>query len=138
MKNIKVVQCTELKRISHPKGDILHVLKSSEYGGFEFGEAYFSIVNKNEIKGWKKHSLMVMNLIVPVGDVSFYLFDEVNTVHSEFRVNADNYVRLTVPPGYWMAFEGHDEALNLVLNIASIEHDPDESINVDINNFSLR
>ena len=138
MKNNKVVQCTELKRIPHPKGDILHVLKSSEYGYFEFGEAYFSIINQNEIKGWKKHSRMVMNLIVPVGDVTFYLFDDVNEVHSEYRVNTDNYVRLTVPPGYWMAFEGHDEPLNLVLNIASIEHDPNESINVDINHFTLR
>ena len=138
MKQKSQIQCTNLKRIHHSKGDILHVLKSSENDGFEFGEAYFSIINQNEIKGWKKHSLMVMNLIVPVGDVTFYLFDDVNEVHSKYRVNVDNYVRLTVPPGYWMAFEGHDEALNLVLNIASIEHDPSESINVDINHFPLR
>jgi len=138
MKQKSQIQCTKLKRIHHSKGDILHVLKSSENDGFKFGEAYFSIINKNEIKGWKKHSVMVMTLIVPVGDVTFYLFDDVNEVHSEYRVNVENYVRLTVPPGYWMAFEGHDDALNLVLNIASIEHDPNESINVDIDHFSLR
>ncbi len=138
MENNNAVQCTKLKRILHPKGDVLHALKSSEYGDFEFGEVYFSSINKNDVKGWKKHTLMVMNLVVPVGDVTFYFYDEINDFHSKFRVNADNYVRLTVPPGFWMAFEGHDDNLSLVLNIASIEHDPDESVNVDINHFPLR
>ena len=137
MKNNGGIKCTKLKRIFNPKGDIFHALKASEDDSFQFGEAYFSMVNENEIKGWKKHSLMVMNLIVPVGDVTFYIFDEVNNIHSKYRLNADNYIRLTVPPGYWMAFEGHDDAHNLVLNIASMEHDPNESKTVDINQFLL-
>lgn len=138
MKKNSSIITTQLKRIPHPKGDIFHALKSSEESYVGFGEAYFSTINKGEIKGWKKHTQMVMNLIVPVGDVTFHLFDELNNKHEKFRLNADNYVRLTVPPEYWMAFEGHDEAINLVLNLASLEHDPAESITVDINHFALR
>lgn len=133
-----MIKLTKLRRISNPKGDILHALKASDDCYSEFGEAYFTIINKNEVKGWKKHTQMNMNLIVPVGDVTFYIYDEDNKKKKSYRVNKKNYMRLTVPPGYWMAFEGHDESLNLVLNIASIEHDPTEAKNVDIDTFPLR
>ena len=44
------------------------------YNGF--GELYFSEVNFGEIKAWKKHKKMVMNLIVPCGEVKFVFFDD--------------------------------------------------------------
>ena len=37
-----------------------------------------------------------------------------------------NYKRLTVPPGLWLAFKGKGNQSNLILNIASIEHDSEE------------
>jgi dTDP-4-dehydrorhamnose 3,5-epimerase len=129
------VLVSTLKRIHHPKGDILHGLKASDIGYDSFGEAYFSSIAKGEIKGWKKHSVMVMNLVVPVGGVKFVIFDDRKNSGSygeycEFIVGEDNYSRLTVPPGVWMAFEGKGGGLNLVLNIASIEHDPSEAQDV--------
>ena len=134
------VSLTPLKQIKNPKGDVYHALKSSEESFSEFGEAYFSTVLQNEIKGWKKHKKMLMNLVVPVGSVRFVLFDERPDssscgVFSEVTLSQDNYCRLTVPPGIWMAFEGKDKGLNLVLNIASIEHEPTEAENVDIEQF---
>ena len=45
---------TPLKKIGHPKGDVFHAMKLSDEGFCGFGEAYFSTVNKSEIKGWKK------------------------------------------------------------------------------------
>ena len=77
MGSLTGVELTKLKKISHPKGDIFHALKSSENSFSGFGEAYFSSVNGEEIKGWKKHTQMVMNLIVPVGTVMFYIYDDV-------------------------------------------------------------
>ena len=64
---------TSQKIISNPKGDILHALKAGDSGYDGFGEAYFSIVNKNEIKGWKKHNLMTLNILVPFGEVEFVI-----------------------------------------------------------------
>ncbi|MDP8916382.1 MAG: dTDP-4-dehydrorhamnose 3,5-epimerase, partial [Pseudomonadota bacterium] len=39
----------------------------------------------------------------------------------------ERYGRLTIPPGLWMAFGGVGGGLNLLLNLASIEHDPAEA-----------
>jgi dTDP-4-dehydrorhamnose 3,5-epimerase len=128
------INITALKRIPTEKGDILHALKCSENDYKDFGEAYFSCVNKGSIKGWKKHSLMQLNLIVPLGNIKFYLFDEdFNSAHT-IILGSNNYCRLMVKPGVWVAFEGVDEN-NILLNIASIEHNPDEAINKPVEYF---
>jgi len=116
------------KIIAHSQGNILHGIKKSSQGYIEFGEAYFSMISCGEIKGWKKHLRMFMNLLVPVGSICFYLQAE-NESSVEKVVLGDNcYQRLFVPPGVWMAFEGLGQTANLLLNIASIEHDPSESL----------
>ncbi|NQX96596.1 MAG: dTDP-4-dehydrorhamnose 3,5-epimerase family protein [Flavobacteriales bacterium] len=132
---------TPLRRIENVKGDIYHALKCSESSFSQFGEAYFSTVLPSEIKGWKKHAKMVLNLIVPVGAVRFVLFDDrVNSkTYGQFYeeiLSADNYCRLTVPAGIWMAFQGNGPDLNLLLNIASIEHDPLEAQTVSLDHFN--
>ncbi len=131
-----MVKVTTLKRIFHPKGDVYHALKASEPSFTEFGEAYFTTVHKKDVKGWKKHTKMTMNLLVPMGDVSFFIHNEQENSTQVFRVNEGNYVRLTVPPGYWVAFKGHADK-NLILNVASLEHDPEEAINVPLSVYSL-
>jgi dTDP-4-dehydrorhamnose 3,5-epimerase len=128
---------TPLMQINHPKGDIYHALKKSADTFLGFGEAYFTSITFNDIKGWKKHSHMALNLIVPVGCVEFVIHDDRvhSTTKGEFfavQLSQDNYQRLTILPGLWVAFKGCSKDLNLVLNIASIEHDPKESINVDL------
>lgn len=125
---------TPLKQIHHPKGDVFHALKSSEISYQGFGEAYFSFVKKNEKKGWKKHLKMTMNLIVPIGTIRFLFYDDRPESSNkgnkaEIVLSKENYQRITVPPGLWMAFEGFDDQ-NMVLNIANIPHDPQESINL--------
>ena len=131
----KGVSITPLKKIYHPKGEILHALKFSEKSFAGFGEAYFTTVHVGEIKGWKKHKKMVMNLVVPVGEVVFHFFHENKSTF--IKVGATNYVRITVEPDIWMAFEGVSEGVNLLLNIASLPHDPLEAENVDIAFFPI-
>ena len=43
----------------------------------------------------------------------------------------NNYKRLTINSGLWVAFKGVDKN-NILLNVASIEHDPSESEDIDI------
>ena len=131
------VSITPIKKIHHEKGDIYHALKSTEDSFTEFGEAYFTTVHKGDIKGWKKHAKMVMNLIVPVGDVGFYFYDQTSSKGKFVKVGSNNYVRVTVQPGIWVAFEGLTEELNLILNISSIVHDPNEAINAELKAFPL-
>ena len=131
------VTLTPLKRITNPKGDILHALKSSETSFSQFGEAYFTSVISGEIKGWKKHKKMCLNLIVPVGSVTFYIHDENENITKAFTINESHYNRLTIHPGLWVAFRGNEKDLNLILNIASIEHDANEAINQPLDYIHL-
>ena len=129
--NLEGVILTPLKKIQHPKGDIFHGMRKSDEGFVGFGETYFSTIKGGEIKGWNKHKRMTLNLIVPVGKVTFVIYDDREKSNSkgnffEIEISSDNYQRLTVPPGLWLAFKGKNNETNLILNVADMEHDPDE------------
>ena len=131
------VTLTPLKIIPHPSGDVLHGIKSSEDSFTGFGEAYFSTVNQGDIKGWKKHSKMTLNLVVPKGEIQFVIFDDrdKSTTQGKFMsvsLSLQNYQRLTVSPGLWVGFKGLSLE-NILLNIASIEHNPTEATNMPLN-----
>lgn len=122
---------TPLKQIFNPKGDIFHAMKKSDTGFDGFGEAYFSTVNKDDIKGWKKHEKMTLNLVVPIGEIEFIVYDEDSHEFESIKLSHENYQRLTVKPNLWLAFRGCGE-YNMLLNLASIEHDPNESETVTL------
>jgi len=122
---------TPLKKIRHPKGDIFHAIKRTDPGFNGFGEAYFSTVNQGDTKGWKNHKIMTLNIIVPVGEVEFVIYNKKTKEFFNISLSTNNYQRLTVSPGLWVAFRGKG-ANNLLLNLASIEHDPDETIAIEI------
>ena len=140
---INGVIVTPLKRIENPKGDIYHAMKSTSAGYDGFGEAYFSTVHCGDIKGWKKHTRMTLNLVVPIGSVRFVIYDDrvdskTNGQFYDVALSAEYYSRLTVAAGVWVAFQGMDEQVNMLLNLASIEHDPDEAENCDLHCFPYR
>ncbi len=122
---------TPLKKIFNSKGDIFHAMKKSDIGFDGFGEAYFSTVNKNDIKGWKKHTKMTLNIIVPLGEIEFIVYDEDTEEFETIRLSMNNYKRLTVKPNLWLAFRGLGE-YNMLLNLASIEHNPDETETLEL------
>ena len=121
---------TPLRRVDTAGGDVLHAMTENSPGYGGFGEAYFSWVSSGAIKAWKRHTRMTMNLVVPVGQVRFVFcrLDQLGT--DEYRVEeigVDRYVRITVPAGIWFGFQGRSSQQSLVLNIASIPHDPLEA-----------
>lgn len=130
---------TPMERIVTTGGDVLHAMKKSETGFAGFGEAYFSWVSVGAIKGWKRHKEMTMNIVVPLGKVRF-VFAEVDKYGGyKFRVEEigeDHYSRITVPPGFWFAFQGQAVPRNLVLNISSILHDPNEVERMPLSDIS--
>ncbi len=123
--SIDDILLTPLQRISVSGGDVLHAMKCTDPGFVDFGEAYFSVVEKGAVKAWKRHLRMSLNLVVPVGQVRFVFMDEANH-RREVEIGEDHYVRLTVPPRLWFGFQGLVAPQSLLLNIADILHDPDE------------
>ena len=129
---------TPLSQIYVLGGDVFHALKAGDAGYSGFGEAYFSSVDYQAVKAWKRHKKMVMNLIVPVGNVRFVFAD----LDNNFRVceiGKKNYARITVPSNVWFGFKGIDsEVSSLILNISSIPHDPSEVDRKDVDDISYQ
>lgn len=120
------VVLTPLARIEATGGDVLHAMKQSDAGYAGFGEAYFSWVGEGSVKAWKRHARMTMNLIVPLGKVRFVFHVDGGDEFRVEEIGVDGYARITVPPGIWFGFQGLAAPNSLVLNIASIPHDPNE------------
>lgn len=121
---------TPLKRIATPKGDVMHGLKASDPGYAGFGEAYFSLVNEGETKGWKRHFRMTLNLVCAAGRIRVVVREEAGNIVLDTQLSPDTpelYNRVTVPPGYFVAFKGLAGGSSMLLNVASIPHDPDEA-----------
>ena len=117
---------TPLKKINLEDGDVLHALKASEDEFHGFKEAYFSTIKRNKIKAWKRHLLMTMNLIIPVGKVQFNFYDNNKNLLKNTIVGEDNYCRITVPPMIWFGFKGLSSHTSYILNISDEIHNPSE------------
>jgi dTDP-4-dehydrorhamnose 3,5-epimerase len=129
---------TRLRRIPTSQGEVRHGLKASDPGFAGFGEVYFSEVIGGHVKGWKRHRRMVMNLIVVSGTVRFILHDGADA-RRDYVMSAEadeRYGRLTVPAGLWMAFQGIGPGSNLLMNVASCEHDPEEADSCPLERFA--
>ena len=133
------VRLTHQRIIPTPGGEVRHALKASGGGFAGFGEAYFSSVDHGAVKGWKRHDRMTLNIVVAWGEVRFVVHDESSGARVAVHLTpdrAESYARLTVSPGLWMAFGGVGAGSNLLLNLASIEHDPAEADNRSVDAFA--
>ena len=129
---------TPLSVFPGEKGSVLRAMRKDEDGYNGFGEAYFSTVDQGVIKAWKKHTIMYCNLVVIEGEVKFNLFDDRQTSQTQSQnmsllLSRNNYARLTIPPHIWFGFKGLGHN-NVILNMASLIYDPEEVINLPLNN----
>ena len=130
---IEGVQLHPLKRISVPKGDVFHALRTTDEGYCGFGEAYFTQIREGETKGWKRHNRMTLNLVVVLGEVKFVVYDErdgspTKGQFQEFILSPEkNYQRLTIAPGLWMAFHGIGKDVSMIMDVIPEPHDDSES-----------
>lgn len=106
-------------------GGVLKFLNSNDPYYNRFGEIYFSIIKKNKIKCWKLHTIMTMNLCVPVGTVKFVFKLENKKNFYEVTLGEKNNYILNIKPGIWFGFQGIENK-NLVCNLADILHQDSE------------
>lgn len=137
---IEGVVLTPLKQIKDERGAVFHVMKNDSETFYSFGEAYFSKINKKVIKGWKSHKEMKQNFCVPYGKLKLVLFDNRINSNSKGVINEiilsddKNYIRVTIPENIWYSFKCLSDDYCLLLNIANIKHNKNESIQMDLNN----
>ncbi|MEQ8319636.1 MAG: dTDP-4-dehydrorhamnose 3,5-epimerase family protein [Rhodospirillales bacterium] len=124
-----------LRIIPDTRGNIMHMVRNDwpEFAGF--GEIYFSCIEPGQVKAWRRHTRMTMQLAVPSGRVEFVLFDDRPGSATNGQVqtvtlspdSAETYGLLIIPPGIWNGFRCLSESPAIVANCASIGHDPDEA-----------
>lgn len=131
---IEGVSLHPLKQIAVPKGDLWHAFKVSDEGFVGFGEAYLTQIEPHRVKGWKRHNRYVLNIVVIVGAVKFVIYDDRDgsTTKGSFMEvilsPTDNYQRLTVAPGLWMAFAGaSDSQTSILMDLIPELHSPEEA-----------
>ena len=140
MKNISLndILVTPLERIPTSGGDVMHALKKTDPGFVGFGEVYFSWIKEGAIKAWKLHQHMILNLVVPIGEVRivFHLPNQKNNYRVEI-IGCEKYIRLTIPPTIWFGFQGISHGGSLLMNVADMEHDPNEVERKELNKIKF-
>ena len=126
-----------LPPITTTGGNVLHAIKGFDKHLPAFGECYFSTVENDQPKAWKKHATVTCNLFVVQGSIRFVFYDDregspTYQQVNELVVSRKNYGRLVIEPGLWFGFAGTDkEGESIILNITAAPHDPQESIRLE-------
>jgi dTDP-4-dehydrorhamnose 3,5-epimerase len=95
-----------------------------------------ALIKYGAIKGWKRHNEFVLNIIVPVGEIKFVIFDDrfgSATYRSFFEIKLSpsrNYKRICLQPGLWMAFQGLSNPSSILLDIIPGAHISSEADSV--------
>ncbi len=106
-------------------GSVKRGLRSSDKSFEGFGELYFTEIKKNKVKGWKRHTKMTLNLLPVIGVIVLYIKRNLLDTPDEVKFGSDDYKLVCIEPNVWFAFKGIAD-FNIMANLASIEHDPNE------------
>lgn len=133
----------KLKQIKDDRGAVYHYLKSTDETYKGFGEAYYSKINPDVVKGWKMHNQIHQNFCVPFGVVKIVVFD--NREDSKTKGEIDeiildgdsSYCLLSMPPKLWYSFKCISEHPSLLANIIDQPHNAIESITLPLINNTI-
>ena len=126
------VVITPLKVIEDDRGKVMHFLRSDWDVFKDFGEVYFSTVKFGKVKGWRKHTVMIQNLVCVSGELKLALYDDRDNSQTagqtaEIVFGDKNYILVTIPPGIWSSSKSL-VGESILANCSSIRHDPAESV----------
>lgn len=138
--NIQGVLLTPKKVVGDDRGQVMHVLRSDDPNFIAFGEAYISEIFARVTKGWKLHTLSTSNMVVPVGEVRFVMYDtrEESPTFGKFddvTIGDKNYQLLTIPPHVVYAWRNVRDTTAVVLNCATELWSPNESSNLPLETY---
>ncbi|MBF0484905.1 MAG: dTDP-4-dehydrorhamnose 3,5-epimerase family protein [Candidatus Omnitrophica bacterium] len=136
------VQLKPLKIIRDARGQVMHMMRCDDGVFTRFGEIYFSVINPDVVKGWKKHQKMTMHFAVPVGDIRLVIYD--NRLGSPTRgevqqilVGEENYQLVCIPPAVWYSVRSENDHWAMIANCSDIPHDPNEIEEVPIGSADI-
>lgn len=142
--DITGVSVTPLRIIADDRGAVMHMLRADDALFVGFGECYFSLVKAGSIKAWKRHRVMVQNLVVPVGAIRLVIYDDrpnsptCGVVREIITgVSCGHYELIQVPAMVWYGFSSLYDQDSLIANCASLPHDPNEVDRLPSDTFKI-
>lgn len=124
------------KLIKNINGDILKFINNKDKHFKQFGEIYFSFINKNKIKAWKYNSINFANLIFPIGRVLTVVYDKNKKLIIEQILSQKDYNSLYLPPNYYYGFMGLDKQ-NMIVNLIDKNYSSKDKKKIDLNFFDF-
>lgn len=133
------------KIIKNKKGNIYKIINKNDENYKKFGELYLSKINYNQIKGWKLHKRMFMNLFVPFGKIKIIIVNELdkslnkqnNCKFKSYIISSRNNYIINIPPKKWFGFKGLSKPNSILGNFSNIIHNDNEVITKDIKYFNI-
>lgn len=134
--HIEGLKVVAQKKIIDSRGGILHVQKSTDEIYKGFGEVYFSFANPGIIKAWHVHSRMFVNNCVISGLAKLVCYDlrpksPTKGNIQEIYLGRDNYCTVQIPPGVANGYTPIGNKPAMLVNCASIPHEPQEISYID-------
>ena len=127
------IKISSPKKIKNTKGAIFKVFKEKNFNFSQIKEVYFSWIKKKNIKAWKFHKKMTLNIVVPYGRVKFVFYDEKKSFFHEIIIGENGYKKITVKPKVWFGFKGLHSPRSLILNCASLRYSKKEILRKKVN-----
>ena len=128
---INGVVITPLRQIFDERGKVMQMLREDSPVFSRFGEVYFSCTYPGAVKACHLHKRMTLNHAAIYGEIKCVLLDDRPGSSSrgciqEIFLSPENYCLLTVPPLIWNGWKGLGQHSSIVVNCATIPHDPTE------------
>ena len=89
------IKISSPKKIKNNKGAIFKVFKEKNFNFSQIKEVYFSWIKKKNIKAWRFHKKMTLNIVVPYGRVKFVFYDEKKNFFHEIIIGENSYKKIT-------------------------------------------
>ena len=102
----------------------------------KISEVYFSKVEKNKIKAWKKNKTSKQFFYVIEGSIALRIIDDRKKKIKVHKINLGKkfkYCRLIIPKNVWYGFKGLDKN-NLIANCLTVTHKKCKMITSEIKN----
>lgn len=142
--NINGVRVRPLRIIEDDRGAVMHMLRADSPQFDGFGEVYISMIKAGSVKAWKRHLAMVQNLSVPFGAIRLVIYDDRADSPTCGRLQVittgsgcGRYELIRLPPMVWYGFLGLANADSLIVNCASLPHEPNEVERLALDSASI-
>ena len=131
---IKNVKVHLRKLIKNKKGNILKYISKKDVFIKQFGEVYFSYINKNKTKGWNLHKKNKCFIICLYGQVLVHLIDQrklSKSFNQEMKVNLNSSKGkiLEIPSKVYFSLNSKKKD-SIICNFLEFPHSKRETIKV--------